>query len=133
ASSATRSTVVPCIPYRAITRRAASRISRTRNSLITSSFVMARLNGQSNECTVSLPNCWNRRKGEWRAGKCRPRATTERGLNTGCRGHPCSDRRVLELIAQNFGQPLGRKTAQIGKREARRRDMTAAAIVLRED
>src|SRR5208283_4840513 len=60
------------------------------------------------------------------SGKCKP-ALIVRTLRVG------SDRRVFELIAQNFGQPLGRETAQIGKREARRRGMTAAAVVLRED
>src|SRR5271163_542219 len=118
ASSATRSTVVPCIPYRAITRRAASSISRTRYSLITSSFVTAKLGSQSNERSVSLGKLSEMTQpGECRIG----REKTEPSV-----------RRLSQLIAQNFSQPLGRNTAQIRNHQARRRRMTAAAEVLRE-
>src|ERR1017187_3652882 len=89
ASSATRSTVVPCIPYRAITRRAASRISRTRYSLITSSFVTAKLGSQSNERTVSLGKLPKSKQGGYRAGKRKPmQVEGHLRFNTGNRGSP---------------------------------------------
>src|SRR5208337_1657566 len=100
ASSATRSTVVPCIPYRAITRRAASRISRTRNSLITSSLVMPKLDGQSYERTVSLGKSPKTRQGgppQENGGRCRQERRS---------GLPPLEGRVFEPIAQNFGEPF---------------------------